>query len=172
MSHLLSFLIITLESDLTIVPSFLTVTMLQIVYPFTLVNASSCIHENTLTICHIACPVALIYITICLSHASNTAHYVINKHAFILGSITPDQCTNTIFDKFSINIAFKLSFVFLSFSNVLGILDVTSLCWFCHKCINLLLRNHWLISVPVNRRLANISDFFKLSLEQLCLALL
>ena len=72
----LSLMVLALETDLTLLPSLRTHTVLMIVHPFTIIGGALRIDESTTAISHAISPLALIDATVGLDHAPETLHLI------------------------------------------------------------------------------------------------
>lgn len=100
----LSLKVVAFEFDFALAPGFAAVSVLQVVHPFAFVSRSLGVNERAVAICHSVCPLTLVCVTICLSHATLTRHLVVAELAFVLRTVCPCQYSKSIFDHSSIDV--------------------------------------------------------------------
>lgn len=81
--------IVALELDFALVPGLTSVTVLQIVRPFTFVSGALRVYKRAVAVGHAVLPLTLVGVAVSLGHAALASHLIVLELAFITGSISP-----------------------------------------------------------------------------------
>jgi hypothetical protein len=109
-TQLLPLDVLATKLDLAKLPSFFPKSMLQIVEPLSVTCTTLSVDDTTVAVGHVALPVTLIDIAVCLCHAASPAHFVVLKLTDVRRSVRPCQHTNSVHDLLPIDFAPKAVF--------------------------------------------------------------
>ena len=105
LAYFLAFHVLATELDLSKLPSFFSKSMLVVVDPLAITNATLCVNEAPIAIEHIVFPIALIDAAIGFSDTTLATSFVVLELADIARTISPCKHAYSVHNLLSINFA-------------------------------------------------------------------
>ena len=104
-TQLLPLDVLATKLDLAKLPRFFPKSMLQIIEPLSVTGATLSVDDTAVPVRHVAFPVTLIDIAVCLCHAASPAHFVVLKLTDVRRSVRPCKHTYSVHDLLPIDFA-------------------------------------------------------------------